>query len=384
MAWHSPTRVLDRTLQTDDVANREGARHLPIIGRKRENMDFICNGDRGAFLRLIIGGMTKYFVLALLCVATGVSAQVSSGTAFAVAPGLLITNHHVIEGCGSVEIIAQDGRRTGVVVNSDSQIDLALLQSNSLVGGVARLRSPRNIRLGEAVMVFGFPLAGSLSSGGNFTTGVVSGLRGLRDATGEIQITAPVQPGNSGGPIVDASGLIIGVVQAKLDALAALRATGDIPQNVNFGVALEVLADFLLKNKVGFDAVAMSPPLEAAQVAVLAQSFTYRVECRSRTQKSVADSAKKRGGLPACNGSYNAGNWTNCYGEVPTITGGIYYGEFRDDKFHGDGIYAYVNGARFVGGYKDDKRNGFGTEYDSAGSIVRSGFWVNDVFVREK
>ena len=121
-----------------------------------------------------------------------------------------MTNKHVVEGCASVEVLASDGRRTGAVVDADPLIDLALIRVTGLKGATARLRSPRSVRLGEAVMVFGFPLSGSLTSGGNFTSGLVSGLRGLRDAAGEIQITAPVQPGNSGGPVMDATGLVVG------------------------------------------------------------------------------------------------------------------------------------------------------------------------------
>jgi len=222
----------------------------------------------------------------LACFVPSVAAQVSSGTAFAVTPGLLITNQHVIAGCGSIEIIAADGRRTGSVVDADDQIDLALLRVGGLKGATARLRNPRNVRLGEPVMVFGFPLSGSLTSGGNFTSGLVSGLRGLRDAAGELQITAPVQPGNSGGPLLDASGLVIGVVQAKLDALRSAIATGDIPQNVNFAISLEVLAEFLAKNKIPFRDGVLGSPLDTARVAQLAQSFTYRVECRGKSQQA--------------------------------------------------------------------------------------------------
>ncbi len=231
--------------------------------------------------------------LTIICLASEGLAQVSSGTAFAVASGLLITNHHVIEGCGSVDIISPDGRRSGAIVDADAQIDLALLRVSGIKGATARLRSPRQVRLGESVMVFGFPLAGSLTSGGNFTSGLVSGLRGLRDAAGEIQITAPVQPGNSGGPVMDASGLVIGVVQAKLDALRSAIATGDIPQNVNFAISLEVLADFLAKNRVGFRDATVAAALDTARLAELAQSFTYRVECRGKSQQAAASPGAK-------------------------------------------------------------------------------------------
>jgi TonB family protein len=218
---------------------------------------------------------------------SGINYAQSSGTAFVVAPGLLVTNHHVIDGCGVIEVIAADGRRPVTVVDSVQQIDLALLRVYGLRGGVASLRTKSATLLGESATVFGFPLGGSLSSTGNFTTGVVSSLRGLRDAAGEIQITAPVQPGNSGGPVLDRAGSVIGVVQSKLDALKAVRATGDIPQNVNFAVSLDVLADFLEKNNVPFNSAARQPAIETTQVAEMAQSFTYKISCKAASRTTA-------------------------------------------------------------------------------------------------
>ncbi len=228
--------------------------------------------------------------LAAIAITTvsGMAYAQSSGTAFVVAPGLLVTNHHVIDGCGAIEVIASDGRRPATVVDSVKQIDLALLRVYGLRGGVASLRTKSAPLLGESAIVFGFPLGGALSSTGNFTTGVISSLRGLRDAAGEIQITAPVQPGNSGGPVLDRAGSVIGVVQSKLDALKAVRATGDIPQNVNFAVALDVLADFLDKNKVAFKSAVRQPAIETTQVAEMAQSFTFRVICSGGKRSSAA------------------------------------------------------------------------------------------------
>jgi hypothetical protein len=315
--------------------------------------------------------MTKnYFwlvaALALAFFAPGVAAQVSSGTAFAVAPGFLITNQHVIDGCSSADVIAADGRRTGSIVDADDQIDLALLRVSGLTGATARLRSPRNVRLGESVNVFGFPLPGSLSSSGNFTSGLVSALRGLRDTAGELQITAPVQPGNSGGPLMDASGLVIGVVEAKLDALRSAIVTGDIPQNVNFAISLEVLADFLAKNGVSFRDGAISAPLDTARVAQLAQSFTYRVECRGRSQQAGASPSIKQGRLPPCPGSFNNATWTNCFGEFTfsngaKYAGDKYVGEFRDGQYNGQGTYTSSTGDKTVGEFRDGKPNGQGT-----------------------
>src|SRR5581483_1911429 len=143
----------------------------------------------------------------------------------------------------------------GSIVDADSQIDLALLRVSGIKGATARLRRGGSIRLGESVFVFGFPLVGALSSSGNFTSGLVSALRGLKDAPGELQITAPVQPGNSGGPLIDSSGLVIG----------------------------DVLVKFLAKNKVSFAEGAVSKPLDTERLAELAQSFTYRVVCNPQS-----------------------------------------------------------------------------------------------------
>jgi formylglycine-generating enzyme required for sulfatase activity len=231
----------------------------------------------------------QYFLgicLAWLCCIQGAIAQVSTGTGFLVAPGFLITNDHVVKGCTSVEVKNETGRLRSLVADADPLTDLALLQVSTLNGPFAKLRSPTSIELGEQVMVFGFPLSGSLTSGGNFTSGLVSGLRGLNELKSEFQITAPVQPGNSGGPVLDASGNVIGVVVAKLDALKAAVATGDIPQNINFAVTAEALNAFLIKNKVNVDYSSASKPLNTASIAKLAQSFTYQIECMSKTQQA--------------------------------------------------------------------------------------------------
>jgi hypothetical protein len=227
-------------------------------------------------------------------------------------------------------------------------------------GAVANLRTPRSVALGETVSVFGFPLVGTLSSSGNFTGGLVSSLQGLRNAAGEIQITAPVQPGNSGGPVMDASGLVVGVVQSKLDAVRAAALTGDMPQNVNFAVSLDVLADFLEMNQVPFRSSPRSASLDSAQIARMAQQFTYRVECEGAPASPAPPQQASRG-LPPCLGDPATSFWTNCVGTFIAPSGEKYVGEFRDDKRHGQGTYTFPSGEKYVGEYRDDKRNGRGT-----------------------
>lgn len=343
-----------------------------------------------------------------------------TGTAFMVAPDLLVTNRHVIQSCAAVEVYTPDGKKPAQVQVADAAVDLALLRVPGLRGTPVRLRSPRSIRLGETVFVFGFPLSGSLTSGGNFTSGLVSGLRGLHDAPGDIQITAPVQPGNSGGPLLDAAGQVIGVVKAKLDAMKAAKAIGDIPQNVNFAIAAPTLVDFLVRQRVGFGNGSANPttaPIDTAQVAELAQGFTFRVECGGRAATTAVVPAthttppgdgtlpKRAGAMLACQGPVLA--WTDCFGGVDLPDGSKYVGEFKDGKYHGQGSYLFsdgrryvgelkdgkrsgqgvfllLDGTRYIGEYKDDKWNGVGAVYSASGQVLQAGTYDDNRLVRGK
>lgn len=229
-------------------------------------------------------------VLALA--AQDVSAQVSYGTAFSVAPELLITNRQVTAGCTSITVISPDGRRTGSVVDTDAQRDLVLLRVVGLKGLAARLRIPRQVREGESVRVFGFPRAGALSISGSLTSGLVSAVRSPGGTTGEMQIRAPVQPGFGGGPLLDVSGLVIGVTGTKPDVLPAASTAGEGPENVNPAISLEALADFLARNKVPLNDDAAASPLDHAELAAAAQKLSYRIECRVRTLQAAASPAQ--------------------------------------------------------------------------------------------
>ena len=316
---------------------------------------------------------SSLLLFAVLAIMPCAKAQVSTGTAFSVAPQLLVTNHHVITGCSKLSVVTPEGRRAASVVSAEASIDLALLRVFGMRGAVANLRTPRSVALGETVSVFGFPLAGTLSSSGNFTGGLVSSLQGLRNAAGEIQITAPVQPGNSGGPVMDASGLVVGVVQSKLDAVRAAALTGDMPQNVNFAVSLDVLADFLEMNQVPFRSSPRSASLDTAQIARMAQQFTYRVECEGAPASPAPPQQASRG-LPPCLGDPATSFWSNCVGTFIAPNGQKYVGEYRDDKANGRGTLTFPDGSKYVGEFKDNKRNGQGTYTFPSGEKYVGGY----------
>ena len=206
---------------------------------------------------------------------------VSSGTGFVVAARRIMTNHHVVEGCAEVAARLPDGRELPArVLASDATRDLALLSTEAEAGPILPFRSAGTYRRGEGVVTYGFPLAGLLSSGPTLTTGEVSALAGLADNQRHIQISAPVQPGNSGGPLLDMRGQVIGVVVSKLNAGQIARQTGDIPQNVNFAVKHTEALEFLREQNVAVTpGPANDAPRAADAVGEVAHPSTLFLRC---------------------------------------------------------------------------------------------------------
>jgi S1-C subfamily serine protease len=206
--------------------------------------------------------------------------EASSGTGFYVSrDGHILTNSHVVRDCAQIEVSGANGLMPARLVAQDRTNDLALLKVATTPLKIAAVRT--GVRLGEGVAVFGYPLSGMLSTSGNFTLGNVTALSGLGDDSRYFQISAPVQPGNSGGPLVDANGNLIGVVTAKLNALKVMVATnGDIPQNVNFAIKGSVASAFLESNGVAFTQGSDTTALQPADLADHAKGMSVYVSCR--------------------------------------------------------------------------------------------------------
>ena len=138
------------------------------------------------------------------------------------------------------------------------------------------------VHSGDSVIVIGFPFYGLLTSDFTVTTGNISSLAGLFNDTRFLQISAPVQPGNSGGPLLDTSGTIIGVVAEKLNALKVARATGEIPENINFAIKTGALRDFLDNSVVSYRTSTSAVEIKAADIANAARAYTMLISCSAR------------------------------------------------------------------------------------------------------
>lgn len=224
-----------------------------------------------------------------------------TGSGFLVGPTLVLTNHHVVTGCTRLEVRNDRKQIAGArLVADDPARDLALLSVPPGAGTPLVFRDGPPIERGEQVVTYGFPLAGLLSSGPTLTTGDVSALSGIHDNPLHLQISAPVQPGNSGGPVLDRSGHVIGVVVAKLDALRVARMTGgDVPQNVNFAIkGTEALAFLAAHDASPKLAQSTGPELRPAQVGEIANAAAMFVQCFGASPAASAATGAAPGPSP--------------------------------------------------------------------------------------
>lgn len=177
--------------------------------------------------------------------------SVSTGTGFFIATnGYLVTNAHVVNGYENISIKDQYGRTLkATVIASDKKRDLALLKVSGNYPAL-HISQTDGVSKGQRVMTIGYPQPTIQGSESKVTDGVISSFTGLKDNDNWFQISVPIQGGNSGGPLINEDGTVIGVVVATLNAKKFLSITGNIPQNVNYAIKSKVLLDFLIEHQI--------------------------------------------------------------------------------------------------------------------------------------
>jgi len=193
-----------------------------------------------------------------------------SGTGFYVNKnGFVVTNNHVVAGCSSVWI--EDGNRKilGIVAKSNKALDIAVIKAN--ISNEIYARFANDIRTGEDVMALGFPLGYELGNDIKVTKGNISAVSGMKGDKDYLQFTAPIQAGNSGGPLLNEGGFVVGINTAKL--------VGEKYQNINFAINGNSAQRFLGKHGIDFEYGEYEKSLKSADLAEKGEKFTVRVLC---------------------------------------------------------------------------------------------------------
>ena len=216
----------------------------------------------------------------------------SSGSGFAVSnDGYLVTNNHVIEGCQKVFVHRRGKKYETYIVSYDYQNDLALLKGNFQSDVVLSFATAKP-QLAQDIYVSGFPFGMNLSSSVKVTKGIISSLTGIGNNLAAMQIDAALQSGNSGGPILDEYGNVVGVAVAKLDVKFALENFGAIPDNTNFGVKANIVEALLDANGVNYQQGKSEKP-SGAEFSNMLSNGTYYISCWMTLAQIEAMKTKK-------------------------------------------------------------------------------------------
>jgi len=222
--------------------------------------------------------------------------QSGSGSGFFVSKmGHVITNAHVVKGCKKLTVGDNANKQVPAeLINTDRSNDLALLKLSTLemasadsksliqklsitvvpLASKGLLRSD-DVRLGEKVLVAGYPFGDTFSNTIKVTTGVVSATRGAGDNSGQFQLDAAVQPGNSGGPIYDSGGNIVGVVVAQINK----KTFGSFVENMNFGIKSSTVRQFLVASGINSKKAEQTEEKSTEQLAEIAKNQALMVMC---------------------------------------------------------------------------------------------------------
>ena len=224
----------------------------------------------------------------------------STGSGFFVSKlGHIVTNEHVVRQCGSVTVGDNANKQVAAsVLETDKRNDLALLrisstqmasvETKSLISKLGLKLVPLaseglfksdDVELGEDVLVAGYPYGDMFSNSIKVTKGIISSNIGMGDDRGQFQMDAAVQPGNSGGPIYDENGNIVGVVVSQLDPLKVAKAIGSLPQNVNFGIKASTVRQFLTSAGLPTKWSNRTERKSTKELAQIAKNQTVMVVC---------------------------------------------------------------------------------------------------------
>jgi S1-C subfamily serine protease len=162
----------------------------------------------------------------------------STGTGFAISSnGFIVTAYHVVENATNIQVRFPSGRWVlAKPLKLSRTTDIAILKTDVTTSAHLYLADMTRVKQRQRVFTLGYPVSGVLGEEVKYTEGVISSLSGLQGEDSLMQITVPVQPGNSGGPLVNEAGEVVCIITSSAAISAFFRLTGTLPQNVNWAV----------------------------------------------------------------------------------------------------------------------------------------------------
>ena len=209
----------------------------------------------------------------------GVSLRGTGSGFFITETGMMLTNWHVIDKCQRISVTPAGGTAIEAdLVGSEQAKDLALLRTSFSPPGVASFRAKRKVSPLEDVIVVGYPLHGRVAIRPILVSGqVIADTRVPRP--GRFPMKIDVRRGNSGGPVMDRTGRVVGVVVAKVNTLNVYAATGRLIRNVGIAIRLSVALDFVDQHDIAVREIAGAHPLSDTQLFAKAHQFVGQVGC---------------------------------------------------------------------------------------------------------
>ena len=205
---------------------------------------------------------------------TAVYSAMSMGTGWVISNRHIFTNYHIVANTSNLRLVKKNGTEIPVkIVVTDKNNNIAILSVDS----ETQLNNPLPLavikpKLGASVFTIGFPHPNLLGTNPKLTSGYVSALSGLADDPRTYQVSVPIQSGNSGGPLINMRGEVVGIITSKLNAKKMFEWTGDIPQNVNYAVKINRLNKLVAQLKPAIQPESGGAPQDQ-KLEVLAESI---------------------------------------------------------------------------------------------------------------
>ena len=199
-----------------------------------------------------------------------------SGTGFFVSSdGLIATCYHVVKDAELIQVVYKNKNYKAHTITGDKGNDLAIIKIEGQFP-FFEVAESEAVKLGDDVYTIGYPSPSNLGIEPKLTTGTVSALSGIKDDPTRYQISVPIQPGNSGGPLITTNGLVVGVTSATIDAVAVMLSREYVPQNINYAVKSVYLKILLEIAKKKLESIG-DPNTETKKISILKEESVQRI-----------------------------------------------------------------------------------------------------------